>query len=88
MRIKIKFKAGSLKVKARGMMPFTLDEPAQHFLSLSLTLGLSTEITNTFEMCAVAHPKLSGNPPTSARSDYPGIFIGAPSPPPAACPPY
>src|SRR4029453_5468464 len=63
MSIKIKPPAGNLKGRAKGLMPFTLDEPAQHSLAVSLTLGQSISVTDTFELCAVAYPKMSGNPP-------------------------
>ena len=88
MTIKIRLSAGNLKVRVKGLMPFTLDEPAQHSLALSLILGRSIFPTDTFELCAVAYPKASGSPPTTARSDRPGMFIGGISPPPAACPAY
>jgi cysteine-rich repeat protein len=88
MSIKIKLTAGNLKVRAKGLMPFTLDEPAQHSLAVSLTLGQSISVTDTFELCAVAYPKMSGNPPSTARYDRPGVFIGGISPPPAACPAF
>lgn len=60
---------------------FTLDEPAQGYVAVRLTLGSSVE------WCAEGAAHRSGKPATSARHDRPGYFRSSANlPPPAECP--
>jgi hypothetical protein len=73
----VTIKQDSLRVK--GRIAFTLDEPAQERMTVRLNLG------STF--CSEALAKMSGNPPSTARYDHPGLFTAqGKTPAPASCP--
>jgi len=62
------------KISIRGgkaAWDYTLDEPSQGAIAVRLTLG--TGIT----YCSLGLPRISGTPPSSARSDRPGRFSAA-----------
>jgi hypothetical protein len=61
---------------------YTLNEPKQGAVAVRLTLGSAQG------WCAAAPAKLSGNPPSTAKSDKIDRFAGAPkTAAPVACPP-
>jgi len=61
---------------------YSLDEPEQESIAVRLRLGTSDG------WCAAAPAQMKGNPPSTAKSDRPGLFAGQPkSPAPAVCPP-
>jgi len=61
---------------------YTLDEPEQEVVGVRLRLGASDG------WCAAAPAQAKGKPPSTAKSDRTGRFIGQPqSPAPATCPP-
>ncbi len=61
---------------------YTLDEPAQGRVALRLRLGA------TEGWCADAPAQQKGNPPSTAKTDRPGLFKGQPkTPAPPVCPP-
>jgi YVTN family beta-propeller protein len=78
---KITLKPDSLNVKGgKANWDYVLDDPAQGRVAVTLTMG-------TVGWCADAPAKARGNPPSSAKYDQPGRFVGEPkSPPPAVCP--
>jgi lysophospholipase L1-like esterase len=71
-----------IKVKGGGAgFGYSLDEPSQGMVAVRLMLGGGG-------WCAVAGAKLSGSPPSTAKSDRAGKFVGEKNaPPPATCPP-
>jgi hypothetical protein len=73
------------RLQAKGGGPnwtYTLDEPSQRRVALQLTLG------SDLPWCAAAPAKVRGNPPASASTDKPGLFVAQPrTPPPLMCPP-
>jgi hypothetical protein len=77
---KIDLKPDSLSIKG-GKMPwgYTLDESAQHSVTVVLTMGSRT-------WCADVQAKLSGNPPSSARNDRMDKFVGQPGALALSCP--
>ncbi len=74
-------KADKITLKAgKSGFAYTLDEPRQGSVAVDLFLG-------PFSWCAAAPAKASGNPPSTAAHDRPGLFVGQPkTPAPAACP--
>jgi DNA-binding beta-propeller fold protein YncE len=74
----VTIKQDSIRVK--GRIAFTLDEPFQDRMTVRLNLG------STF--CTEAEAKVSGNPPSTAKNDHPGLFTAqGKTPAPASCPP-
>jgi len=70
-------------IKVKGALAYSLDEPAQGRVAVRLVPGLFGE----GGWCAVAPPKQRGRDASTAKSDRPGRFIGAPgTPAPEACP--
>jgi hypothetical protein len=66
----------------RGTGTYTLDEPQQGRVAVTLELGGSGPT-----WCADAPAKQRGNPPSTASNDQPGRFVGEPkTAPPASCP--
>jgi DNA-binding beta-propeller fold protein YncE len=79
---RVVLKADTLTVK--GAIPYSLDEPAQGRVAVRLVPGLFGE----GGWCAVAPPKQRGKDRSTAKSDRPGRFVGAPgTAAPAVCPP-
>jgi hypothetical protein len=73
----VKLRADRITVK--GVVDYSLDEPAQGRIAVRVYTGLTY-------WCGEAAAKVGGNPPSSAKFDRPGKFIGQPkSPAPAAC---
>jgi DNA-binding beta-propeller fold protein YncE len=74
-------KADKITLKAgKSGFAYTLDEPRQGSVAVDLFLG-------PFSWCAAAPAKASGNPPSTAAHDRPGLFVGQPkTPAPAVCP--
>jgi DNA-binding beta-propeller fold protein YncE len=69
------------RIRMRGAGTYTLDEPQQGRVAVTLQLGAGTT------WCAEAPAKLRGNPPSTASSDLPGRFLAQPkTAPPASCP--
>jgi hypothetical protein len=67
-----------------GALAYSLDEPAQGRVAVRLVPGLFGE----GGWCAVAPPKPRGKDGSTAKSDRPGRFVGAPgTAAPAVCPP-
>jgi len=65
----------------KASFAYTLDEPAQGEVAVVVRLGAGDA------WCAAAPAHARGVPPSTAASDHPGRFVGAPkSPPPASCP--
>jgi len=73
--------ADKITVKGgKSAFAYTLDEPMQGSVAVNLFLG-------PFEWCAAAPAKVSGNPPSPAKHDRPGLFVAQPkTPAPAGCP--
>ena len=71
-----------LKVKAKGAgFDYSLDEMSQGAVAVRLTLAGGG-------WCAAATAKASGTPPSTAKNDLPGRFVGQKNAPaPASCPP-
>ena len=68
------------KITIRGFGAYSLNEPLQGRIATRLFLGQSV-------WCADAPAKLTGHPPTTAKTDRPGLFVAQPrTPAPAACP--
>jgi len=68
------------KITTRGIGSYSLGESSQGRVAVRLFLGPSV-------WCADAPAKLTGNPPSTAKTDRPGLFVGQPkTPPPAVCP--
>jgi hypothetical protein len=60
---------------------YTLGEASQGSVAVRLSLGAS------FGWCTVSAARSAGSPPTTAKSDHPGRFVGTPDgAAPAACP--
>jgi YVTN family beta-propeller protein len=80
---KVVLRRDVIVVKGRGpLFPYTLDEPAQGRVAVSLELGLAAS------WCADAPAKTSGTPPSTAANDTVDRFLAQPnSPAPVACPP-
>ena len=57
-------------------------------VAVSLGLGLTTDIGESLDLCAVAYARPVGSPRSPAATDLRGKFIGGHSPAPAACPTY
>ena len=69
-------------IRMRGTGTYTLDEPQQGRVAVTLELGASGPT-----WCADAPAKLSGNPPSTASNDLPGRFVAQPkTAPPGSCP--
>jgi hypothetical protein len=81
-RSRIRLQPDLLIVKSgrNGLWSYTLDEGAQRAVALRLTPGLDPG------WCTVAAAKAHGIPPSTARTDLPGVFTGGKSGPPASCP--
>jgi hypothetical protein len=79
----VRVQADRLQVKGGGpAWTYTLDEPAQRRVALQLVLG------GDLPWCAAALAKVRGNPPSSASSDKPGVFVAQPkTAAPLVCPP-
>jgi len=76
----LKLRAGRLLVK--GVVSYTLDEPAQDRLEVRIGVGGT-------QWCGSAPAKTAGNPPSSARFDQPRKFIGQrKAPAPISCAPF
>ena len=68
------------KITTKGIGSYSLDETSQGRVAVRLFLGPGV-------WCADAPAKLTGNPPSTAKTDRPGLFAGqAKTPPPAVCP--
>jgi lysophospholipase L1-like esterase len=68
-----------IKIKAADL-GYSLDEPAQGAVAVRLRLASGG-------WCATDPARLSGTPPSSAKNDLPGKFVGQKNaPPPASCP--
>jgi hypothetical protein len=66
----------------RSAWSYSLDEPAQGRIALSLQLGSDPG------WCTATSANMDGNPPSTAKSDYPGLFKASRgSVAPASCPP-
>lgn len=80
--LKAKLTADFLQVRGgRANWTYTLDEPSQGRVAVRFTLG------DGAGWCADAPAKVSGSPPSTARSDLPEKFVGHPwTPAPATCP--
>jgi lysophospholipase L1-like esterase len=74
--------ADKITLKAGGAaFDYSLDEPSQGAIAVRLSLGGGS-------WCASAPAKTSGTPPSTAKSDLPGKFVGRKNAPaPAVCPP-
>jgi hypothetical protein len=69
------------KVLVKGVVNYTLDEPAQGSIAVRL-------ITLPTLWCGNTAARTGGTPPSTAKSDRAGKFVGQPgSPPPPACVP-
>jgi len=79
----IKVQSNRVQLKGgRASWTYTLNEPSQRRIGLRLALG------GDRPWCATALAKVSGNPPTSAKSDRAGLFTAQPKmAAPLACPP-
>jgi len=65
----------------RASWTYTLDQPPQRRIALRLALGTD------LPWCTAALAKVSGNPPSTAKTDRAGLFVAQPKmPPPLACP--
>jgi hypothetical protein len=80
---RVTVRVDSIAVKGgKANWAYTLAEPSQGSVAVRLRLGSGAI------WCANAPARLSGNPPSSARSDKPGRFLGQPnSAAPGSCPP-
>jgi hypothetical protein len=76
-------RADKLKVKGRrGLFGYTLDEPMQGRVGVTLQFGSGAAY------CAAAPAKASGTPPSTAKYDHVDLFIAQPrTPAPTRCPP-
>jgi DNA-binding beta-propeller fold protein YncE len=71
------------KITAKGFGPYSLDEPQQGRIAVLVVVGSGNPIV----WCTSAPAKTSGNPPSTAKSDHPGLFRAQPkTPAPAFCP--
>jgi hypothetical protein len=79
----VRVQADRLQVKGGGSgWTYTLNEPSQRRVALRLTLG------SDLPWCAAAPAKVRGNPPSSAGTDKPGLFVAQPkTAAPLSCPP-
>jgi hypothetical protein len=79
----VKVRSNRLQLKGgRASWAYDLNEPSQRRVALRLALGSAPP------WCAAALAKVSGNPPTSGKSDRPGLFTAQPKmAPPLSCPP-
>ena len=79
---RITVKADSISIRGGKVnWPYTLDEASQGRVAVRLSLGSDRG------WCADVPPKLSGNPPSTARNDMQDKFVGQPAAPaPSICP--
>jgi hypothetical protein len=79
----IVLRANRLRLRGGGASwPYTLDEPSQGRIAISLRLGTA------IPWCASIPARSGGNPPSTAYYDHVDRFVGARrTPPPASCPP-
>jgi hypothetical protein len=80
---KAKVQRDRLSLKGgRASWTYSLDEPSQRRVALRLALG------NAKPWCTAGLAKVSGSPPSSAKSDRVGVFTAQPkTAAPLACPP-
>jgi hypothetical protein len=79
----VRVKSDLLRVKGGGpAWSYTLDEPSQRRIAVRLALG------SALPWCAAAPAKVSGDPPSTANSDRPGLFVAQRrTAAPLSCPP-
>jgi hypothetical protein len=80
---KVKVQRNRLSLKGgRASWTYSLDEPSQRRVALRLALGSAKP------WCTAGLAKISGNPPSAAKSDRVGVFTAQPkTAAPLACPP-